>query len=38
VNVHRTPKNPHGYASEHKMIVLGDKRARSVVNSGNRIE
>lgn len=38
VNVHRTPENPHGYAFEHKMIVLGDKTARCVVNSDNRIE
>lgn len=38
VNVHRTPKNPHGYASEDKMIVLGDKTARCVVNSDSRIE
>lgn len=38
VNVHRTPENPHGYAFEHGMIVLGDKTARCVVNSRNRIE
>lgn len=38
VNVHRTPANPHGYVFEDALIVLGDKTARCVVNSLDKIE